>query len=93
MINSISGESERLKDVLPLVAEHECQVIALAMDDKKIPETSKDRLNIIRTVLAETRAAGVPDAHVYCDPLAMTIATNPDSAVVAGNAYSCARRM
>ncbi|MBN1429210.1 MAG: methyltetrahydrofolate cobalamin methyltransferase [Anaerolineae bacterium] len=83
MINSISGEPDRLENVLPLVAEHNCQVIALAMDDKKIPETGEQRIEIVRKVLAETRAAGVPDARVYCDPLAMTIATNPNSAVVA----------
>src|SRR5512141_3237587 len=35
MINSISGESQRLEGILPLVAEHGCRVIALAMDDKK----------------------------------------------------------
>ncbi|MBN1310072.1 MAG: dihydropteroate synthase [Anaerolineae bacterium] len=83
LINSISGEPERLKGVLPLIAKHDCQVIALAMDEKKIPETSERRLEIIGRVLAETRAAGVPDEHVYCDPLALTLATNADSAVVA----------
>ena len=34
LINSISGEPERLSGILPLVAEHDCQVIALAMDAK-----------------------------------------------------------
>lgn len=83
MINSISGEPDRLEGVLPLVAEHGCQVIALAMDDKRIPEESEKRLDILRGVLTRTREAGVPDDHVYCDPLAMTIATNTDSAVAA----------
>lgn len=83
MINSISGEPERLEGVLPLVARHGCQVIALAMDDKRIPEESEKRLEILHSVLAQTREAGVPDDHVYCDPLAMTIATNTDSAVAA----------
>ena len=83
MINSISGEPERLKGILPLVAEHDCQVIALAMDENKIPETSEKRLDVIRTVISETRAFGVPDNHLYIDPLAMTIATNTESANIA----------
>lgn len=83
MINSISGEPERLENVLPLVAEYGCEVIALSMDDKKIPETSDKRLEVIGKVIAETRSAGVPDDHLYCDPLAMTIATSTDSAIVA----------
>ncbi len=83
LINSISGEPDRLKGILPIVAEHGCQVIALAMDANKIPETSSERLEVIRTVIKETRAQGVPDDHLYVDPLAMTIATNTQSAATA----------
>jgi len=83
MINSISGEPDRLEKILPIVAEHGCEVIALAMDEKKIPETFDKRMEIIEKVIAATRAAGVPDDKVYVDPLAMTIATMNQSAVIA----------
>ena len=83
MINSISGEPERLEKILPIVAEHGCEVIALAMDDKKIPETNGKRVEVIDKVVEHTRAAGVPDDNVYVDPLAMTIATLNRSAVIA----------
>ena len=83
MINSISGEPDRLAKILPIVAEHGCEVIALAMDDKKIPETYEKRLEIIDKVIVATRAANVPDDKVYVDPLAMTIATANQSAVMA----------
>lgn len=76
MINSISGEPQRLAGILPLVAEHGCEVIALCMDDKGIPETAERRLDVIRKVFEETRRSGVPDEKVYVDPLVMTIATN-----------------
>jgi 5-methyltetrahydrofolate--homocysteine methyltransferase len=79
MINSISGEPQRLEGVLPLVAEHGCSVIALAMDEKKIPETSEARVEIIHKVIEATREAGVPDEHIYVDPLVMTIGTNIQS--------------
>jgi len=83
MINSISGEPDRLEKILPIVAEHGCEVIALAMDDKKIPETYEKRLEVIDSVMAATRAAGVPDDKIYVDPLAMTIATMNQGAVIA----------
>ncbi len=83
MINSISGEPERLEKILPLVAEYGCDVIALAMDEKKIPETFDKRMEVVEKVLEHTRAAGVPDDKVYVDPLAMTIATMNQSAVIA----------
>ncbi len=83
MINSISGEPERLKSILPIVAEHDCEVIALAMDEKKIPENYEKRLGVIERVLDATRASGVSDDKVYVDPLAMTVATVNQSAVIA----------
>jgi len=83
LINSISGEPERLEKILPIVAEHGCEVIALAMDDKKIPETFEKRMEVINKVMEATRAAGVADDKVYVDPLAMTIATMNQSAMIA----------
>jgi 5-methyltetrahydrofolate--homocysteine methyltransferase len=83
MINSISGEPDRLEKILPIVAEHGCEVIALAMDEKKIPETFEKRMEVIEKVIAATRAAGVADDKVYVDPLALTIATMNQSAVIA----------
>ena len=83
LINSISGEAERLSGILPIVAEHGCPVIALAMDGNKIPETSQKRFEVITKIITETRAHGVPDANVYFDPLAMTISTNTSSAMIA----------
>lgn len=83
LINSISGEPERLNNVLPIVAEHGCPVIALAMDEKKIPETSEKRFEVVTRIITKTRSMGVPDSNLYFDPLAMTISTNTQSAMIA----------
>jgi len=90
LINSISGEPERLSGILPIAAEHGCPVIALAMDEKNIPETSDKRFDVIKKIIAETRASGVPDSNLYFDPLAMTISTNTQSA---GIAFETMRRV
>jgi len=83
MINSISGEPERLANILPVVAEHGCPVIALAMDEKKIPETAEKRLEVVQKIVAQARAHGIPDSKLYIDPLAMTLSTNTGSAMIA----------
>jgi cobalamin-dependent methionine synthase I len=83
MINSISGEPDRLANILPIVAEHDCPVIALAMDEKKIPETSAKRFDVIKKIISEAAAHGVPVSNLYIDPLAMTISTNTESAMIA----------
>jgi cobalamin-dependent methionine synthase I len=82
MINSISGEPQRLEGILPLVAEHGCSTIALAMDDSGIPETCERRMEVVRTLMETARSHGVTDDDMYIDPLAMTLATNTDSALV-----------
>ena len=76
MINSISGEVGRVEGILPLVAEHDCSVIALAISEKGIPKTLEERMVVIRQLIGETRKHGVQDEKVYVDPLVLTIATD-----------------
>jgi cobalamin-dependent methionine synthase I len=82
MINSISGEPQRLEGILPLVAEYGCPTIALAMDDSGIPTTCEGRMDVVRKLMEKARAQDVPDDHMFIDPLAMTLATNTDSAKI-----------
>jgi 5-methyltetrahydrofolate--homocysteine methyltransferase len=82
MINSISGEPQRLEGILPLVAEYGCPTIALAIDASGIPETFERRMEVIRKLMEIVRTKGVLDDDMYIDPLAMTLATNTDSALI-----------
>jgi 5-methyltetrahydrofolate--homocysteine methyltransferase len=92
MINSISGEEARLAHILPIVAEHGCEVIALAMDGKQIPPTSAARIEVVHKIVTAARAHGVPDERLYVDPLAMTISTSSQSAVTAFETMQAVRR-
>ncbi len=83
MINSISGEPERLEHVLPLVAEYQCPVIVLALDDNGIPKTVDDRMNIIERLINATRKSGISDEKLYIDPLIMAISTGDDAGIIA----------
>ncbi len=74
LVNSISGEAERLDPILPLVAAHDCSVIALAADETGIGKTVEQRMGVVRKLVQATRAAGVPDAHVLVDPLVLPLA-------------------
>jgi cobalamin-dependent methionine synthase I len=91
MINSINGETDRLAALLPLVAGSGCRVIALAMDGMRIPETAAARTAVIHRLIEATRAANVPDEHVYVDPLAMALATNGRSGLIALEAMRLVR--
>jgi len=91
MINSISGEPARLESILPLAVTSQSPLIALAMDEKGIPKTEKDRLDVIRRIVSETRRQGLPDQKLYIDPLAMAISTNIEAARIALNTMRAVR--
>ncbi len=82
LINSISGEGQRLEGILPLVAEHGAPVIALAADDSGISKEAGVRVEVVTRVLQATRAAGVADSRVYVDPLVMPLAGFAESGAV-----------
>jgi len=92
MVNSISGDPQRMQSILPLVTEHGCSVIALSMDGTGIPATCEGRLEVARRLMTEMRARGVPDDHVYLDPLAMTLATNTEGAKITLETIRAIRR-
>jgi cobalamin-dependent methionine synthase I len=79
MINSISGESKRLREILPLAADHGCELIALALDESGIPKSVDQRMEVIRRIARLTQARGVPNEKLYIDPLVMSIATDWES--------------
>jgi 5-methyltetrahydrofolate corrinoid/iron sulfur protein methyltransferase len=65
-----------------LVAEYGCPTIALAMDDSGIPKTCEGRMEVVHKLMETARAQDVQDDDMYLDPLAMTLATNTDSALI-----------
>ncbi len=79
VINSISYEKKKIEEILPVVKDHQCDVIALAMDDNGIPGTTEERLVIIDKILEEADKEGIPQERIYIDPLVMAIATNTES--------------
>jgi cobalamin-dependent methionine synthase I len=79
IINSISGEEDRLREVLPLMAKHGCRVLALALDGVTVPETCDERMAVVRRLFEATRKAGVPDENMFVDSLVLTVATNSEA--------------
>ena len=80
-LNSISGETARLESMLPLAAEFETHIVALAMDDVGMPASNADRWRALEQIFAATDKAGIPRDRLYIDPLVRPVSTNPDQAV------------
>ena len=80
IINSITGEKDRLKSVLPLVAKYKTGVVALAMDDGGMPEDLDGRVALTRKLATAVKAKGIGLDRVYFDHLVRPASTNPGQA-------------
>jgi 5-methyltetrahydrofolate--homocysteine methyltransferase len=79
LVNSVTGEDDRLEEILPLVARHGAAVIGLANDETGIPETPQQRLDIARKIVSAAGDHGIAPEDVVIDPLAMTVGAATDA--------------
>jgi 5-methyltetrahydrofolate--homocysteine methyltransferase len=82
LVNSVTGEDERLEEILPLVARHGAAVIGLANDETGIPETPQQRLDIARKIVSAAGDHGIAPEDVVIDPLAMTVGAATDAVTI-----------
>ena len=80
IINSITGEQDRLERIVPLVQEYHTGVVALTMDDSGMPEDFEGRVTITRNLAKHLQAAGISLDRVYFDHLVRPASTNPGQA-------------
>jgi 5-methyltetrahydrofolate--homocysteine methyltransferase len=79
LVNSVTGEDDRLDLILPIVARHGAAVIGLTNDETGIPETAEQRLVIARKIVSACGDHGIPPEDVVLDPLAMTVGADPQA--------------
>lgn len=81
MINSISGETERFEQVLPLVKQYGAQVVALGLDDNGIPAERQKAVDVGTALVEKLVAEGVAVQDIFFDPLVRSLATSPATVV------------
>jgi len=82
LVNSVTGEDDRLEEILPLVAKHGAAVIGLANDETGIPETPQQRLEIATKIVKVAGDHGIPIEDVIIDPLAMTVGADTEAVTI-----------
>ena len=76
LVNSVTGEDERLEAILPIVARHGAAVIGLA-NAEDIPMEPERRLEIAKKIVSAAGDHGIPPEDVIIDPLAMPVGAEP----------------
>lgn len=79
LINSMTGEDDRMEAILPLVKKYNAAIIALPNDETGIPMTAEERMPIVEKIVRAVEKAGVPLEDLVIDPLAMPVGADPEA--------------
>ncbi|MGR3272466.1 methyltetrahydrofolate cobalamin methyltransferase [Thalassococcus profundi] len=73
LLNSVTGEEERLELVLPLVKKYNVPVVAISNDDTGISEDPEVRFAVAKKIVERAADFGIPAHDIVVDPLVMPI--------------------
>ena len=77
LVNSVTGEEERLERVLPLVKKYGAAVVAISNDETGISEDPDVRFGVAKRIVERALDHGIPRDDVLVDPLLMPIGAMP----------------
>jgi len=79
LVNSTTGEDDRMEIIMPLIKKYNAALICLPNDETGIPMTSGERIIITEKILRAADKYGISHDDIVIDPLAMPVGAEPDS--------------
>ena len=73
LVNSVTGEEERLEVILPLVKKYGAAVVAISNDETGISEDPNERYKVARKIVERAADYGIKREDVIVDPLIMPV--------------------
>jgi 5-methyltetrahydrofolate--homocysteine methyltransferase len=73
LVNSVTGEDDRLETVLPLVAKHGAAVVAITNDETGISEDPDERFRVAEKIVHAAADHGIAANDIVVDPLVMPV--------------------
>ncbi len=73
LVNSVTGEEDRLESVLPLVKKYGAAVVAISNDETGISEDPDVRFEVAKKIVHRAADYGIPVSDIVVDPLVMPI--------------------
>lgn len=81
MINSVNGKEENMRAIFPLVKKYGGVVVALTLDERGIPPTAEERIEIAEKIISVAAEYGIAKKNIVFDTLAMTISADNKAAL------------
>ena len=73
LVNSVTGEEERLETVLPLVKKYDAAVVAISNDETGISEDPNVRYDVAKKIVERAQDYGIKPEDIVVDPLVMPV--------------------
>ncbi len=73
LVNSVTGEEEKLEAILPLIKKYDVPVVAISNDESGISEDPDVRFAVARKIVERAADFGIPAHDIVVDPLVMPI--------------------
>ncbi|MFY2823799.1 methyltetrahydrofolate cobalamin methyltransferase [Ruegeria sp. MALMAid1280] len=77
LLNSVTGEEERLEVILPLVKKYNVPVVAISNDNTGISEDPDVRFAVAKKIVERAADFGIPAHDIVVDPLVMPAGAVP----------------
>ena len=81
IVNSVSADEEKCRQILPIVKKYGACVIGLALKKSGMPKNAQERIENAEAILKMTDEYGIPRRDVIIDCLALTVSAQQDQAM------------
>ncbi|MDD3279003.1 MAG: methyltetrahydrofolate cobalamin methyltransferase [Lachnospiraceae bacterium] len=93
LINSVSGEGDKMDRIFPLIADTKWEVICLLSDDTGIPKCAADRMKVFDKTMEKAKEYGIRPSRIHIDPLVEMLCTSEDGIAMNIEVISTVRRL
>lgn len=78
LINSVSGEGDKIEVIFPIIADTKWEVVALLCDDSGISKTAEKRLKVFANIMNRAAEFNIAPSRLHIDPLVEMLCTSED---------------
>jgi len=91
LVNSVSGEGDKIDILFPAIADTDWGVVALCSDDTGIPKTAEDRLRVFHHIMDKAKEYNIAPSRIHVDPLIEMLCTSEDGIAMVEEVISTIR--
>ncbi len=81
LINSISMETEKVNQLLPIAKKYGAMFILLPLSDKGLPESLEEKISLIEALLERATTLGFTKEDIVVDGLVTTVGANKNAGI------------